>query len=256
MTVQATHWPNLNATTAEGDGALAIPADLHRAARREMAPREAFQILAFYQDEHAREAADLLERETWALMAILASSNPIWNHRDSPTLRFMLDCSSTPLSSHVELGRFAHLAALAAPNADEQALIETTTCCFARVAPHPERHGAGEVGALACSYIPISVGEAISLLGFGQIMDQIEATTRQTGEMLLTQARLLGERQTRLLGAERMLGWEPDPAAAPHWATTACAWLLVAVLGPDCRVRLIVGLVFLGIVAVLSGLIN
>ena len=43
---------------------------------------QAFQVLAHHQDELMRNAADLREREVWALSVILAISSPLWQiHR-------------------------------------------------------------------------------------------------------------------------------------------------------------------------------
>ncbi len=231
-------------------------ADLQRAACSEAMLDQAFHTFAYYQEEQARAEADLLERETWTLTTILNASEPIWAHKANSTLRFAPEQSGRPLPYHLELGRFAHLAALEEPSADEQALIDAAPCCWARVSPHVERQLAGQTGALACSYVRISIAEAVSLLGFGRIMAQIEAATRETGQALLATAQAQDERQQRLLAVERMLGWAPDPATEPmNRFADARARLVVALVGPGSQGRWIAGAVIFGIVVVLVYLI-
>jgi hypothetical protein len=84
----------------------ALPEDLRQAARGEATLHAAFHTLAHHQEEQARTAADLLERETWALTVILAMIGPIWASRANPTLRFALDRPAEPVPYHLELGRF------------------------------------------------------------------------------------------------------------------------------------------------------
>jgi hypothetical protein len=178
------------------------------------------------------------------------------SHRTRPTLRFTIDPRGKPLPIHVEIGCFAHLTDLIAPSADEQALIAAETCCIARALLDPERQLSGAIGALAYSYTQISVGDAVRLLGFGKIMDQIESVTRQAGEALLAQTRTQGDRQARLLGVEHMLGWEPDPLVQyTNWATAIWSRLLVALLGPGPAARIVLGAALFGLMAILVGLI-
>ncbi|MGH2346361.1 MAG: hypothetical protein ACRDG4_14135 [Chloroflexota bacterium] len=229
-----------------------LPEDLRQVASGEAVLADAFLALARYQDEQARTAADLLERETWALTRILAASAPIWKHLASPTLRFVPDCPDEPVPYHLELGHFSHLAALLAPSAAEQTLIAAQTPCWARVYPHQERLRAGQSGALACSYVPITEAEAVAMLGLGRILAQVEAATGAAGEIVLAQARAQMERQERLLGVERMLGWEPDPVAAPvDQVPAARTRLVVSLLKPGSYVQVTLGSAFLGFVVVL-----
>jgi hypothetical protein len=191
--------------------------------------------LAHYQEEQARTAADLLERETWALTAILTRSEPIWRQLPNPTLRFVL---SHPDELHLELGSYSHLAALVAPTVDEQALIAATLPCWARVLPASQRRVAGQAGPLACSYVGISVAEAVATLGFGRILDRIEGAARTAGQAMLARAQVERERQARILSVEQMLGWGPDPADVRLDRTkTARTRLVLLLLGQDGRVQ-------------------
>ncbi|HVC80257.1 MAG TPA: hypothetical protein VNL35_07130 [Chloroflexota bacterium] len=174
---------------------------------------ETFQSLAFSQEEQEREAGDLLEREIWAVTRIMAVSAPIWNQNPSPIVSFSLGHTSEPAPYRLELSRFAHLRALRTPSPGEQALIASDTPCWARVAPNLERHLAGYSDALACSYVPVPVAEAVKLLGLGRIMTQIEAATQSAGQAVLNEARFQEDRRARLVAVERMLGCEPHPAA-------------------------------------------
>jgi hypothetical protein len=131
------------------------------------------------------------------------------------------------------VGYFAHLAALDAPTAAERELIAATAPCWARVYPHEDRQRAGQSGALACSYVPIPMAEAVATLGLERILTQ-------------------DERQARLLRAERALGWEPAPADAPVAAAMPIRTRLVlALLEPGSRARLALGAAFLGLVLIL-----
>jgi len=235
-----------------GDGPQPLPEDLRQVASGTVALDDAFLRLAHHQDEQAHTAADLLERETWALTMILIGSAPLWNHRASPTLRFEPDRPNEPVRYHLELGLFSHLAALLAPSTDEQALITSRTPGWVRVYPHHERLRAGQIGALAHSYVSISVAEAVATLGLGRILAQVEAATRAAGQVLLTQSRAQRERKERLLCVERMLGWDLDPAAEPLDPTLAArSRLALALLKPASRVRPALGLAFLGCMVVL-----
>ncbi|MGH2411365.1 MAG: hypothetical protein ACRDGS_13510 [Chloroflexota bacterium] len=172
---------------------------------------ETFQTLAFSQEEQERGAADLLEREIWAVTRVMAVSAPIWNQNPSPVLSFSLGHLSEPAPYRLELSRFTHLGMLRSPSPGEQALIASDTPCWARVAPNLERHLAGYSDALACSYVPIPVAEAVKLLGLSRIMTQIEAATQSAGQAVLNEARVQEDRRARLIAVERMLGCEPNP---------------------------------------------
>lgn len=254
--MQGARWPDEDASLVREDGRRALPEDLLRAAHGEATLTEAFQTLVRYREEQARAAADLLERETWALTAILATSGPIWNHLKCPTLRFPLDSPGKPVSYHLELGHFPHLAALLAPSVDEQALIAATTPCWARVYPHAERQRAGETGALACSYVPIPVAEAVAALGLGRILTQIEAATCAVGQSLAAQARAQGERYERLQRVERLLGWEAEPTAEQvDRARAVGTGLVLALLGQGAGARIVLVGAFLGPFVILLGLV-
>jgi hypothetical protein len=67
-TVSSPPWP---ATDILG------PLDLQRAACGEVPLPEAFLTLASHQEEQARTAVDLLEREIWAVTVLLAGSGPL-----------------------------------------------------------------------------------------------------------------------------------------------------------------------------------
>ncbi|HXT37957.1 MAG TPA: hypothetical protein VN837_20470 [Chloroflexota bacterium] len=190
---------------------------------------ETFQTLAFSQEEQEREAADLLEREIWAVTRIMAVSTPIWNQNPSPVLSFSLGHLSEPAPYRLELSRFAHLRTLRSPSPGEQALIASDTPCWARVAPNLERHLAGYSDALACSYVPIPVAEAVKLLGLGRIMTQIEAATQSAGQAVLNEARAQEDRRARLMAVERMLGCESNPDTDPDMPVRA--QLALALLG-------------------------
>ena len=190
---------------------------------------ETFQRLAFSQEEQEREAADLLEREIWAVTRIMAVSAPIWNQNPSPILSFSLGHMSEPAPYRLELSRFAYLRTLRSPSPGEQALIASDTPCWARVAPNLERHMAGYSDALACSYVPIPVAEAVKLLGLGRIMTQIEAATQSAGQAVLNEARVQEDRRARLMAVERMLGCEPRPATDRE--TPVRTHLALALLG-------------------------
>jgi hypothetical protein len=178
-----------------GSGQAALPA--------------AFQSLADYQDELARAAADMREREVWALTALLAISGPLWHDPARPLLRFLPDCSDQP---YLALGSYAHLRGLVAPSADEQALIAATTPCWARVAPHRERQLAGGSGALGCSYLPVSIAEAVAILGFERILTQIEAFASGTGRVSSDPYPHLFSRDDRRTGASF-----PMPTQRSSW---------------------------------------
>jgi len=247
--MQGVLWPAEAGNLIQEHDRRALPEDLRRAARGEAALDEAFETLAHYQEELARIATDVLERETWVLTAIIIRSGPIWDHLRCPTLRFVPDRPDEP---YLELGIFSHLAGLAAPSADEQALIADPAPRWARVSPHHERRLAGGTGALACSYVPVSVAEAVATLGLGRILAQIEAATRTTGQALLAQAQNQRERQARLLGVERMLGWEPDPTEASlDRTTTARTHLLLLVLGQGGPAWWALGAALVGLVVIL-----
>ena len=231
-------------------GGPVLPEELRQVARGEAALAEAMLTLARYAEEQALTAADLLERETWALTAILERSMPIWRHLPNPTLRFVPDHSDQP---RLELGSFSHLAALIAPSADEQALIAATAPCWARVSSAPERQVAGQTGALACSYVAISPAEAVATLGLGRILTQIEVATRTAGQALVAQAQAQRDRQSQLLRAERMLGVDPDPATMPTDCSRPISRRLALLLLESAKpVRLALAGVLWGFIAILT----
>ena len=241
-----------------GPAATKDTCDLHeglrRASRGEVGVYAAFQTLAQAQEEQARAAADLLEDETWALTLIIGASEAIWRLLPGQTLRFALDTPTRAEGASLELGRFAHLAALDAPSSEEHTLIAAPTPCVARAEPHKERQAAGYSGALACSYVPIPLGEAIAALGFARIVAEIEAATRTAGHALLLEATAQRERRQQLLRIERMLDWEPDAGADPAVvALPVNTRLAMMLVGQGHRCWLAAGALSLGVVAVLCG---
>jgi hypothetical protein len=186
--------------------------------------------LALYQEEQARTAAALLERETWVLTAILERSAPIWQYLPTPTLRFVPD---QPGAAHLELGHFSHLATRVAPRAGEPALMAATTPRWARVSTDHKQHLPEQAEALVHTYVPISVAEAVATLGLGGILTQIELATRTAGQALLAQAQAQRERQVQIRRGERMLGYEPEPAdAMPAGTRSLPTLLLLLLVGP------------------------
>ncbi len=233
--MQGIGWPAEAPDPMQPHSGPALPEELQRAARGEAVLAEALLTLAHYQEELACTAAGLLERETWALTVILTRSEPIWKHLPNPTLRFMLGHPDEP---HLEVGSFSHLAALMAPTVDEQALIAATTPCWARVFPADQRRAAGQTGPFACSYVAISVAEAVATLGFGRILGKIEVATRTAVQAMLAQAQAEREREARILSVEQMLGWGLNPADVRLDRTkTARTRLVLLLLGQDDRVQ-------------------
>jgi len=106
--------------------------ELGRACRGEVGVYAAFQTLAQAHEEQTRAAADLLEHEILATTLIVGASEAIWGLLPGPTLRFALDDPTGTAGSYVELGRFAHLAALDAPSIEERTLIAAAAPCSAR----------------------------------------------------------------------------------------------------------------------------
>lgn len=170
---------------------------------------EAFQTFQLSHDEQVHASADLLDKEIWAITGILGASGWLWGQLPTPTLSFALDSPSAAEAPHLELGTYAHLAALEAPSCAERALATATAPCFARVSAHPDRSPTGATGALAYSYVPVSLSEAVATLGCKRIVTEIEAATRRVGEALLGEAETQRERQAYLRGIERKLGWDP-----------------------------------------------
>ena len=233
--MQGRGWPAEATNPIQAEGGPAPPEELQRAARGEAVLTEALLTLAQLQEEQARTAADLLERETWALTAILERSAPIWGQLPDPTLRFVPDHPDAP---HLELGLFAQLATRVVPREGEHALLAATTLRWAQVYSCPRQQPAGQTEALVRTYVPISVAEAVATLGFGRILAQIEVATRTAGRVLLAEAQAQRERQARLLAVERMLGWEPDPMEAPpEGGTTARTRLVLLLLGQEGSAR-------------------
>ena len=226
-------------------------ADLRRAAQGEVSLYEAFQTLVRYREAHAQTAAELFERETWAMTVLVDASESLWTQPASPTLRFAIPGPDGPAPYHLELGRFAHLAALQAPSEEEQELIAAASPRWARVHAHQERLHEGQTGALACRYVPMSTGEAVATLGFARILAQLECRARAVGTALLTQAEEQDARQQRVQQAERMLGWVPTPAVDSHRAHSPGTRLLLSLVQEGCGQRLAVGTTLLGAMTVL-----
>lgn len=229
----------------------ALPEDLRRAAQGEIGLVDAIHAIIRRHELQACTAADLLERETWALAAILAAGGPLWDRLASPTLRFLIDQVPEPTLYYLELGRFSHLQSLIDPSPDELALVAATAPCWAKVYPHHDRQRAGQKGALACSYVRIGAGEAVAMIGFNRIITQIEVAVARAGAALLAEAQAQNERQERLLRVERMLGWESSPGAPGEVSVTARA--CVALMGGGGRLAL--GAAGLGLVAIMVGML-
>jgi hypothetical protein len=204
--------------------------DLRRTARGEIALNESFLVIGWCAEEQRLAAANLLEREVWVMRALLEASDAIWGRLPSPTLRFALDGHDLD-APHLQLGRFAHLAALAAPSAAEQQLIEATKPCWARATPDRERQRAGFAGPLALAYEPVSDEEAVRTLSYQRIMSQLEETTRTAAKLTLAEALSQQERLARLRYTEEILGWRPEPATAGDAALPLGTRLLLATVG-------------------------
>lgn len=230
------------------------PEELVRVARLAIPLDEAFLTLARYQDEQSRMAADLLERETWALTALLERSAPLWQQAAQPTLRFEIGHLGEGETYHLEVGRFAHLAGLIGPTEPEQALSAAPGPLWARVMSHAGRRQAGQTGALACAYTPISMTEAIEILGCRRIVNRIEDATREVGRVLLSQAQVQAERQACLLHLEHMLTVASD--AAPESRNPLPfmpARRVLTLLGTSTRVWLVLASAYLLCVVILCG---
>jgi hypothetical protein len=228
---------------------LVLPKDLQRAACGQLPLHEACQTLAHYQEEQARAAVDLLERETWAVTVLLAASGPIWHRVGRPTLRFTLPRAVESVLCHLEVGYFSHLAVLSAPSAGERALVSARTPGWARVYPHLERQRAGQTGAAAYSYEPIPTAEAVATLGFGRILSEIEVATLATGQAILARAQEQAARSERLQRVEQMLGWGHEPVeTARERRPLSYADQMLALLVRGGSRRLTVGAAFLGLV--------
>jgi hypothetical protein len=222
--------------------APAPPTDLDRVAGGLVPLDEAFLTLARYQEEHARAAAALRESETWALTALLARSAPIWQEPARPTLRFEVSQPAGPAPYHLELGGFAHLAALAGPTVEEQALVTAPVPSWARVTARLGRQQAGHASALAYFYTPMDTSEAIELLGCRRILARIEEATRAAGQVQLAEAQSQAERRACLLVVERMLRVAPDLAVEPHGARARgpTGWMLT-LIGAGTTAKVLVG---------------
>jgi hypothetical protein len=194
---------------------------------------DALQILAQGQEELIRLDSDLRERETWVVTAILARSEAAWELLAKPTLRFALDRPGDPLPYHLEVGRYAHLAALLDITAGEQELLASSSPTWARVYPHLGRHEAGQTGALAQSYVPITTAEAVATLGIRTIVSEIENAVRMAGSALRAQAECLNRRKEGLEEMERALGWDDSllMMAPADGAMRLERWLALMLLG-------------------------
>lgn len=188
---------------------------------------ETFQAIAYQREEQERVAADLLEREIWAVTRLLAASAPIWDQKPGLTLSFPLEQPNEPVVYRLELSVFSRLADLLSPTQGEQELIASTTPCWARVSTNLERHLAGYSDHLACSYLPIPMAEAVKLLGLDRIVDQIEAATRAAYQAAMNEARAQEDRRARLQAIERMFGWEMEPWEIPSAMGTQLALALL-----------------------------
>jgi hypothetical protein len=184
---------------------------------------------------------------------IISASSAIWSRLAVPAVPFVLDHPLGPEPFHLALGQFTHLAALSDPSPEEQTLINSPTPCFARVYPHQQRLLAGYSGPLACSYVPITVAEAVNALGFARILAQVDAATRTAAQALMSEDIAQTERNLQLLRLERMLGWEPDPALdAEGEAARPTTRLMLALIGADDRQWLVPASASVGLVAVLT----
>jgi hypothetical protein len=237
------------------DGGSAVPDDLQQVAHGEVALTDALLTLAYHAGEQTLVAADLLERETWALTALLERCAPIWQYLADPILRFAPERADQP---RLELGIFSHLAALVAPSPDEQALIATRTPRWARVSPAPDRERAQQTGALACSYVAISAAEAIAIVGFQRILARLTTATCIAGQALATQAQSHHDRQARLAATERSLGVVPESAtAAPGNSRGIYTYLALSLLGPVRLTRwALAGAIWILVVILVSFLVN
>jgi hypothetical protein len=144
------------------------------------------------------------------------------------------------------------LAALISPSDDEQTLITSTVPCWARVTQAQHRELSGQTGAFSRSYVPISVAEAVSTLGFGWILTQIEVATVRAGQALLAEAETQQERTVHLSRVERMLGVDSESSTTPADFSTPIRRLLVlTLLAPAGQVRLAPAIVLWGIMVIL-----
>jgi hypothetical protein len=125
---------------------------------------------------------------------------------------------------------------------------------WARVFPHQERQCAGQTGAAAYSYVPIPTAEAVTTLGVGRILTEIEAATLSAGQAILARAQEQAARREGLQRVEQMLGWgqEPVETAQAHQALSRTDQVL-ALLVRGGSPRLAAGAAVLGlVVAVLA----
>jgi hypothetical protein len=228
----------LQATTrAKDDLQAASPVNLQRVVTGQVSLGDALHILAHCQEEHMCLDADLSEREAWVVTSILDRSEVAWELLAKPTLRFVVERPGESVPYHLEVGRYAHLAALLDATAAEQELAASQTLCWARVYPHKGRQEAGATGALARSYIPIMVDEAVATLGMRPIVAAIESAVRAAGSDLRAEAERLNRRREGLVDMERALGWDANllPLAPGDRAAQFRGWLAQFLLGQTGR---------------------
>src|SRR5579875_2420031 len=84
-----------------GSTRLPAPEALRSVAEGLVTLPEAFLTLARSQEELTRAAADLQEREVWALTVLLGASEPIWPYVNPSTLAFSLPQSTAGV--HLEV---------------------------------------------------------------------------------------------------------------------------------------------------------
>jgi hypothetical protein len=224
-----------------------LPGSLRKTVGQGATILETFQALAYQREEQLRVSADLLEREIWAVSRVLLASEPIWDQNPSLTLSFPLNQPNEPVVYRLELSRFSRLKELLSPTPEEQELIGSTEPRWARVAPHLERHLAGHSDELACSYRPISMAEAVKLLGLDRIVDQVEAAARTAQVTVMHEARTLEDRGARLQAIEQMFGWEAEPKVKPP--VPIQTQLAMALLGSGDLAFLPLGLIGAGVTA-------
>jgi hypothetical protein len=211
------------------------------------------QILAERKEQHLHLDADLREREAWVVELILARSEASWDLLAQPTLRFTLPQPTEDMSCHLELGRYRHLAALHDPTPGEQELILSPTPCWARVYPHRERQADGQSGALAQSYVPITMSEAVVALGMREILSALEHAVRAAGSDLRAQAERLRRRHDELVDIEQALGWDDVRSSAPlaAGATVSGSWVTMLLIGQVGRPGRLLGAGVAGIIMTL-----
>lgn len=204
---------------------------LEAATRSELDPIDATPLLANVNQLLCATDRQLGAIEADHLVHILSESATIWHLAGNP---ITINPTSRQLTASgdsdpwtLQIGTFAHLAALPDPTPAERDLTTATIPCCALVYPHHNRSSRPSPNPLTHAYVPITPAQAVSRVSYASIHTALTTQLTLAAQTLSETIQTLHARRahfTDRIYQPALLPDDPTPELDTYPAPTTTAW--------------------------------